>query len=412
MSGVVSGVVWMGPAYNRGGYGAVTRNYVLGLARIGFPVRLLPYGPEHPEVDGEVLATLRALERAPVGGAPALVVHGTPESFSYAPPLGFARRIGCTIFETDRIPPHWSTLCNTMDEVWVPSQFNVETFAGSGVDEQKLHVVPYGIDLDAYTASPAAHKRPPFTFLYVCAFNWRKGLDLLLEAFLNEFDPGEARLVMRALGDGSQGVGPDDVERVLYEAVEGRLEKPAGERPEVQILTEALSFADLKRLFESADLYISTDRANGWGVPCQEAMALGVPAATIDWSGSTEFMHEDNSVLIHPEPALEPVDERLAAAVPDLYAGHRWARVEVAEVRRAMRWALEHPPALAEKAHAGQRYVQSTLGLEQVARRVTARLGSVEPRPVERALGATRLYLAWVQAVRARRRRALAAGRA
>ena len=33
------------------------------------------------------------------------------------------------MFETDRISPEWVAACNRMDEVWVPSRFNVETFA-------------------------------------------------------------------------------------------------------------------------------------------------------------------------------------------------------------------------------------------------------------------------------------------
>jgi glycosyltransferase involved in cell wall biosynthesis len=398
----VSGLVWVGPAYDRGGYGAVTRNYVLGLSRIGFPVRLLALGPTHAEIDPEIASELRSLERTPVGRSPGLVVHGTPEMFRLAPPFGFVRRIGCTIFETDRVPAHWVSACNAMDEIWVPSQFNIETFANSGVGTDKLAIVPYGIDTAAFVPSDREGGTEPFTFLYVCAFGWRKGIDLLLESFLNEFTRGEARLVMRVYSEGYQGVPAADVERVLYESVDARLTKPASERPEVTIITQAQSSAELKRLYQSADLYISTDRANGWGVPCQEAMALGVPAATIDWSGSTQFMHADNSVLIHPEGELEPVDPRLAEAMPDLYAGHQWAHVEAAEVQRAMRWAREHPTELAALAQAGQRYVRSELGVEDVARRIVGRLQTVQPRVTERAIGASHLYLAWIQLTRLR----------
>jgi glycosyltransferase involved in cell wall biosynthesis len=402
----------MGPAYHRGGYGAVARNYVIGLAEIGFPVRLLPIGPRHAEIDSEVERRLRSLERAPVGSSPALVVHSTPEMFRLAPKVGFSRRIGCTIFETDGLPARWPQLCNAMDEVWVPSHFNAETFAGAGVQRQKLAVIPYGIDVAAYAPSPRRRAESPFTFLYVCEFNWRKGLDLLLEAFVNEFDPGEARLVMRVFSAGHQGVAADEVERVLYESVEGRLEKPADRRPEVTVMTNALSAADLKRLLQSCDLYISTDRANGWGVPCQEAMALGVPAATVDWSGSTEFMREGNSVLIHPEDELEPVDPRLVNAAPHLYEGQRWPRVEVAEVRRAMRWALENPADLAALASAGRQYVAEQLDLDVVARRMVDQLKAFEPERVSRAVGAARAYLPWIGAMRIWQRSLRALGRA
>jgi glycosyltransferase involved in cell wall biosynthesis len=411
MSSGATGVVWMGPAYDRGGYGAVARNYVRGLARVGFPVRVLPIGGRHAAIGHDVAQELRSLERTPVGSSPALVVHATPESFRMAPRLGFARRIGCTIFETDGIPPHWAGLCNAMDEVWVPSRFNLETFSRAGVDRERLSVIPYGIDTAAYTAVQRKRTGGPFTFLYLCEFSWRKGLDLLLESFINEFEPGEARLVMRVYSEGYQGVAADEVERVLYESVQGRLQRPPEARPEVTIMTQALTPPELRSLYESADLYISTDRANGWGVPCQEAMALGIPAATIDWSGSTEFMHEGNSVLIHPEDDLEPVDPRLVRAGPHLYAGQRWARVEPAAVRRAMRWARENPQALAAIAKAGQRHVQEELDLEVVARRVLERLMAFEPDGVRRAAARARTYLPWVGAMRLRRQVLLALGR-
>ena len=400
MIGGASGVVWVGPAYDRGGYGTVTRNYVRGLVRSGFPVRLLPTGQRHAEIDPDVVEELRSLERAPVGSSPALVVHSTPELFRIAPKLGFVRRIGCTIFETDSLPPRWAEMCNAMDEVWVPSQFNVETFAAAGVDPRKLAVIPYGIDVAAYSPSADRSQDGPFTFLYVCDFHWRKGFDLLLEAFVNEFKPGEARLVLRIHSRSYHGEADVDVERMLYESVQGRLEPPADRRPEVTVITDALSPAGLKRLYETADLYISTDRANGWGVPCQESMALGIPAATINWSGSTEFMREGNSVLIQPEDELVPVDSRLSSQFPKLYGGQRWPRVEAAEVRRVMRWAVENPEALAAIAEAGSQHVRQELDLDVVSRRVVERLSTVNPSRVQLAAGTARLYLPWIALTR------------
>lgn len=405
MNQTASGVVWVGPAYDRGGYGNVTRSYVRGLAKIGFPVRLLPTGSQHAEIDPAVMAELRSLERAPVGSSPALVVHSTPDLFRIAPKLGFVRRIGVTIFETDGLPPRWAGMCNAMDEIWVPSEFNRQTFSGAGVQPEKLAVIPYGIDVSAYAPSPAVQKKPPFTFLYVCDFHWRKGLDLLLEAFINEFEPGEARLVMRVHGRyADQGVASHEVERVLYETVDGRLERSDGLRPEVIVMTEPLSPEALKSLYESADLYISTDRANGWGLPCQEAMALGVPAAAINWGGGTEFMREDNSVLIQPEKELVPVDPRLASTLPHLYAGQHWPRVEPAEVRRVMRWAVEHPTELRTIAENGARHVRQELDLDVVARQVVERLQTVRPSPVQLAASRARLYLPWIAATRTARR--------
>ena len=53
----------------------------------------------------------------------------------------------------------WVKPCNELvKEIWVPSHFNKETFASSGVNSTKLFVVPEPIDITTYdpevTGSP------------------------------------------------------------------------------------------------------------------------------------------------------------------------------------------------------------------------------------------------------------------
>jgi glycosyltransferase involved in cell wall biosynthesis len=58
---------------------------------------------------------------------------------------------GRSMYETDRIPADWVANCNDLvDEILVPSAFNVETFASSGVDRAKLTILHEPIDRYAY----------------------------------------------------------------------------------------------------------------------------------------------------------------------------------------------------------------------------------------------------------------------
>jgi hypothetical protein len=45
-------------------------------------------------------------------------------------------------YETDRVPEEFARRCNAMDEVWVPSRWQVGTFVASGVNATKIRVVP------------------------------------------------------------------------------------------------------------------------------------------------------------------------------------------------------------------------------------------------------------------------------
>ncbi len=48
--------------------------------------------------------------------------------------------IGRYMYETDGLPQPWIRHLNTIDEVWVPSQWQKETFKNSGAIEQKMQV--------------------------------------------------------------------------------------------------------------------------------------------------------------------------------------------------------------------------------------------------------------------------------
>src|SRR5262245_28824752 len=199
---MATGVLWCGPLFDRGGYGAVARNYVLGLHRIGVPVRAVNTGARHDDLEPEAAALVGELERADVGAEPVAVLHDQPTSFGAlrrALPREVRRAIGCTIFETDRIPEGWAAGCRDVDELWVPTQFNLDSFSRAGVERARIRVIPYGIDLRAFAAAPPRTRADGgFRFLYAFAYDYRKGVELLLEAFLAEFRRSEgAQLVLK-----------------------------------------------------------------------------------------------------------------------------------------------------------------------------------------------------------------------
>ena len=95
------------------------------------------------------------------------------------------------MFETDRIAPLWVELIKSVDEVWVPSKFNVETFRRSGVPLEKLKVVPGAVDPVMFdpskTESLALPSRASYNFLSIFEWQERKAWDVLLGAYLREF---------------------------------------------------------------------------------------------------------------------------------------------------------------------------------------------------------------------------------
>jgi glycosyltransferase involved in cell wall biosynthesis len=178
-----------------------------------------------------------------------------------------------------------------VDRVWVPSAFVRDGYVAAGMPPEVVDVVPNGVALDRFAPDgPSLEldrlaagdgvrlvtERPatpaPCTFLFVGGAIWRKGVDVLLEAWERAFGPDDdVRLVIKDFGlDGAyrgQSCGPrvramaerDDLAPLLY--VDAQLE--AGELP---------------ALYRSADVLVAPYRGEGFCLPVLEAMACAVPA--------------------------------------------------------------------------------------------------------------------------------------
>ena len=378
---MVSGIYWVGRLFERGAWGDVTRNHILGLTQIGFPVRVCPVGSIDIEVRKQVWHYIKPLLTRDVGPNPVVIIDKGLD-FIHRVRVANMVKIGRALFETDRIPPSMVTDSYLYDEVWVPSKFNLETFSRSGVPRAKLRVIPYGVDTEVYKPRHGQYAIPDrrkCLFLAIFGFSWKKGFDLLLEAYLKEFTAkDDVTLVMKVLTGSHRTAAGQKAKDLILGSVADRFDLTQKDRPHFVIIDEMLERERLIDLYASCDLYISTDRANGWGMSFMEAMAMGKPAATINYSGSTEFMNRENSLLIETTGRLVPVDPRFLAEAP-LFAGHQWGEVRVEEVQRVMRYAYDHPMELKRIAERGMKDIREYYSLEAVARKVVIALAEIVP---------------------------------
>ena len=152
------------------------------------------------------------------------------------------------MFETDRVPRTWLEHLIKLDEIWVPSDFNVETFQRGGVPGDRLRVLPGTLDFDVFKPGVEPlelEAERSFTFLSNFDFTDRKGWDVLLDAWAEAFGPDDdVCLMLKYL---SMHMPPEDVRR--------RIDVHLGARPTAPIVlsTDVLSVADLPRLYAAVD---------------------------------------------------------------------------------------------------------------------------------------------------------------
>ncbi|MGB8841402.1 MAG: glycosyltransferase family 4 protein [Aliidongia sp.] len=252
------------------------------------------------------------LTPAPTGRT---LVYGTSEyrivPSSYLAPNGSLARAVADPLLTITTPSHWSA----------------EGFRRLGFADDRIAVVPHGIDPDLFRPWPDWRARvraelglSGFVFMSAGAMTGNKGIDLLLRAFATvAARHGDVRLLLK---------GADALytsQQFLAQALKSL------SRSEADLVAErlvyrgaALSMEQMALLYQAADAYVSPYRAEGFNMPVLEAAACGIPVICTRGGPTDDFVTDEFAWRIDSRPLpvafhgetgtqLEPDADHLAA---------------------------------------------------------------------------------------------------
>lgn len=361
----------LGPVWEPTGYAELNRALIRALAKQGVRLSVKPFSWPfpRPELDPETRTLLEEVQKTELQSGPVLYSF-LPETFAKWPGR-FS--IGLTMFEADRIPSLWVEACNRMDEIWVPTAFNMETFAASGVRPEKLRLMPLGVDTDRFRPSlPPLFlaRRRGFTFLTNFQWGPRKGQEVLLRAYVEEFSPREEVTLLIKTFQSFPGYDPrapflrQEVRTILASSGKKDL-------PNIVFIAEILPAYMMPRLYASADCYINTAYGEGWDMPALEAMASGLPVIATAWGAHLDYLDAGNGYLLAID-GLVPADHP-----HPFYHGARWARPSLKEARRLMRHVFLHREEAKTKGRRARETVLSRYSWEIAARRMLEALEGV-----------------------------------
>ena len=191
-------------------------------------------------------------------------------------------------WEFGRVPKRWvEEVRRTVDEVWAPSQAAREAFVASGVAPDLVHVVPNGIDPAHFTPEGPARALPTqksTVLLFVGGMTYRKGIDLLLEAYGRAFtSDDDVCLVLKAFGSRTFYRGQTAEEAVrAFQAVPGS--------PELVLIDDDLAFDEIPALYRACDVLVQPYRGEGFCLPALEALACGRPVIVTDGGSTDDFV--------------------------------------------------------------------------------------------------------------------------
>ncbi|MBI2910970.1 MAG: glycosyltransferase family 4 protein [Chloroflexi bacterium] len=197
------------------------------------------------------------------------------------------------------------------DCVLVPSQFAYQSFLELGFPEEKLKLLPFGVDLERFR--PAAQEPEIFRVLYVGQLTLRKGVPYLLRAW-RELDLAEAELVLVGVP------GPRDREWLS-----------SLRTPSVQVYGYT---PDLPSHYRRSSVFVFPSIEEGSAQVTYEALAAGLPVVTTFNAGS--LVRDGIEGFIVPIRDVQGLKDRLRILRerPELRQEMRVA---------ARRWAEQYP---------------------------------------------------------------------
>lgn len=374
---IIRGIKWQSQILNFSGHASHARRIVTALKQTKIPLAVQSTAHDKlfvRQLPASEVAEWRKLMDEPVGQGAYLcfavpTLQDGTDVFAHwrkANP-GFSCYVGLATFETDSLPQGWAEACNGMNEIWVPSTFNKETFARGGVDLGSIDVFPTGIDpllYDPRRVAPLSIKnRRGFAFLSVFQWTYRKGWDVLLRAFLSAFSPHEdVCLILRAYPYGMRQPPLKERIRRYVESLDFDLKKS----PPIILLDTFIPERFMPSLYAAADAFVLPSRGEGFGLPLMQAMSMELPVIATRWGGHLDYMNDENSLLIDLE-ALLPVDERLSSESVYYTADQRLAEPSVSHTAELMRWVFEHRTEAQRIGRAARHHVVTQWSLTRSA---------------------------------------------
>lgn len=366
---------WVGAILDSSGYAEASRNYILSLLDrpkdIQLSLKAISFEQQKASHDA-FEAKAKKFYNRPIDDCRLQVIHATPENYRrLRDPSKYA--IGYTTWEATSIPEQWVQYCNEMDEIWVPSTWNVGVFKDSGV-KVPIHVVPHVIQLPPVKNVPYLDLGPERDlFFFYSIFQWvqRKRPLELLKAYLTEFKPEEnVCLVFKSYRLGTRA----DQKEIIKKSVRGlkdSMRLPI--YPRLRFLGDLMTTEQIYALHEQCHCFVLPTAAEGFGIPLAEAMLHGKPTISTNYSGHLDFMNRDNSLLVNYQ--MTPISGML---FPNYTGAMCWADPDVMDLRAKMRWVYERRNEAAKIAQKGKETIQVLHNPQKVSQIILNRLVEIQ----------------------------------
>lgn len=158
----------------------------------------------------------------------------------------------------------------------VPSSLVKRSMIKRGIDESKIHIVPYGVDVDKFDFKRIEHDG--FRILYVGPFTYRKNVISLVKAFREMNTNKKCELFL--VGDGCNKL--TDIANNIYG---------------MSYMSDDL----LIKKYQSSDLLVYPSIMEGFGLTVLESLSCGTPVIVSNMTGIRDIVHDRIGFVVEPK---------------------------------------------------------------------------------------------------------------
>ena len=320
--------------YDDSGYGKVNRNLATNLNKSGIKIRIEPKSGKN-KLTEEDLQTLVHLEKTEISRDHILIDSIVP---SMAEMSSGKYRILYTTVESYTIPQQFLDCCDAYNEIWVTSPWSADIL--KKYVKKPIYVVPAGVDENLYTEKGPAFDFTPnvknFVFISVFGWGYRKGYDVLLKSYFDEFsEDDDVSLLIMSKYQGSmsrfhRNKIKEDIEKIMAKF-------PNKDLPHVLRHNQVVAEKDMPKMYRAANCFVIPTRGEG------SCCVTGTKVVTSSGLKPIESVCKGESVLTHTGKFKTVTDTM-----------HRYVDEEIYEISASMdcdkiRITKEHPVLVLKK---------------------------------------------------------------
>ena len=346
-------ILFIGPYRQADGWGEAAKHYIKALSHTGeLAIRPIYLGSSYCELDEDLLE----YEFNDFRNYDVIIQNCLPHFADYN---GNYKNILLCHLETSHLEyTSWPSRANLMDEIWVPSESNKSSLVVSGVDEEKIKVIPIPADITKFENEYAPFNIPSveeddFVFYFIGEYIQRKNLVSLITAFHSEFEFNDnVKLVIKT---NKTGLHPEQLSNEVSQKI-SNVKSRLRMYPDLNyyksdiLITSYLPENQLMSLHRACDCFVMPSHGESWCIPAFDAMAMGNPVIAAKGTGMEDFAKRTGWIVeSHEQPTTTK-----EAPLSDIYtARETWRQIDIMGLKKSMREAYNNKEAYAEKSNQG-----------------------------------------------------------